>query len=360
MRNAPIAGGRSRWIVMCVILIWCGSVLAQPPIVVDWIQDQLLWDNWVHGVRTSDSGSTTMYVGGDPVQEFTGCGTYVVGLSFSASGEPQYPMAPSCIEIYGISQQFCAWQQGVLVCMDIGVPTPTVWVSGIHYSSFPTEAVAMNSGPDTYSVTDYTRHALLVSGGNFFLGGGNGIIGGNEYDCLDRIWKTPYPTVDLGTSWTACMDNHFVTFEIWNDTLLAIGFPTVTKVDTTNGTQSGTFDLFSGSSVNNGYTAISGDTLFWASRLSDGQLHVGRYLLGSGPIWEVTLPFSGNPVKLHRDAYGRLWTASGNNIVWLDQSDGSYQSYSIGQVVKGMDMVGRPWRSPEVWTVQQAMSCMGM
>ena len=146
--------------------------------------------------------------------------------------------------------------------------------------------------------------------------------------------------VDQGTRWDACIDHPVRTFEIWGDTLLAIGFPTVTKVDTANGSQAGTFDLFDGPPVGKGHTAISGDTLFWASRFSDLQLHVGRYLIGSGPVWEVTLPYTSQPVELFTDDFGRLWTAVGNLIIWIDQADGSHQSYALGQVVNGIDMVG--------------------
>ena len=317
------------------------SLQAQPPIAVDWIQDQLLWNDSFRGVRITGTGHTTMFVAGADWLDYPGCGTGVVAETFSAFGEPAYPYQALCLEVIGISQMFCAYQQGILVCKDVGTgPPPTVWVSGIHYSGLY-EPVAVFSGPGTFFSTGSTRHALIVSGGNFFLGGETGLQ--SDFDsiaCPDFIWKTPFPVVDLGTSWSACMDHPFRTFEMWHDTLLAIGFPTVTKVDTSNGMQAGTFDLFSGIAVGNGHTAISGDTLFWASRFSDLQLHVGRYLIGSGPVWEATLPFAGYPVELFTDDNGRLWTAAGNNLIWIDQANGSYQSYAIGQVVNGMDMVG--------------------
>lgn len=313
---------------------------AQPPVVVDWIQDGLLWDDWQHGVRTSGSGTTTMYVGGALQPEFSGCGTHVVSLSFSASGELQYPMTPSCMEIAGISQQFCTWQQGVLVCNYSNGSFTQIAVLGVYYTGFPGEGVTMYSGPGTTSVGNSSRHALLVSGGIFFLGGGSLISSNYELDCADRIWKTPYPVITAGTSWTTCLPDHFAGFEIWNDTLLAVGFPRVTKVDTTDGNTFGTFDLFAGAAVSNGHSAMSGDTLYWASRLADGQLHIGRFLVGTGPVWEVTLPFSSNPLELFADGMGRLWTATGNNIIWIDRSDGSYQNYAIGTTVKGIDIVG--------------------
>ena len=331
---------KGRAVVTTAALLSALMAQAQPPIVVDWIQDELLWDDWEHGVRTSGSGSTTMYVGGAFGQEFSGCGTHVVGLTFMATGESQYPMVPSCIEIAGISQQFCTWQQGVLVCNYSNGSFTQIQVLGIYSTGFPGEGVSMYSGPGTNSIGDASRHALLVSGGNFFLGGTSVISSNYELDCADRIWKTHSPVVDEGTSWTTCLMDHFVGFEIWNDTLLAIGFPRVTKVDTSDGTQAGTFDLYAGVNVNNGHSAISGDTLYWASRLADGQLHIGRFLIGTGPVWEVTLPFSSAPLELFADGMGRLWTATGNSIIWVDRSDGSYQNYAIGTTVKGIDIVG--------------------
>gem|GEM_PF-3787816 len=311
------------------------SVQAQPPIVVDWIQDQLLWNNSTRGVRIQPTtGRVTMFIGGATEPE-DGCSTGVTMIEIAATGEPLTAQFDDpCLEVVGIAQMFCAFEYSpggvpIIVSLDIGAGWPALWVSGISW-----EPVSIYSGPGTFSVSDPTRHALLFSGGNFFLGGQNGIIGGPEFDCMDRIWK------NAGWSWTTCLDNPFETFDMWNDTLLAIGFPTVTKVDTLNGLQAGTFALFAGTPVTNGHTAISGDTLFWASRFNNGQLHLGRYLIGSGTVWEVTLPFSGYPVELHDDGMGRLWTAAGNRIIWIDQTDGSYQSYSFGSIVNDIDMVG--------------------
>lgn len=302
--------------------------------VVDWIQDELLWDNWVHGVRTSGSGSTTMFVGGADWQEYPGCGTGVVALSFSSTGEPQYPSQAQCLEVVGISQMFCSYGPWGVVAVDYGGLIPSIWVTG------GIEPLGVPSVPGTFSTTSYLRHATMVINGNFFLGGQSSYLSNmDSTECADRIWKRPLAP-GLGSTWTACMDHPFNTFEMWSDTLLAIGFPTVTKVDTSNGSQAGIFDLFDGDAVSYGHTAIAGDTLFWACRSANTQLHVGRYLIGSGPVWEVALPFTGDPVELHRDAYGRLWTALGNNIIWLYQIDGTYESYTIGATVKGIDLVG--------------------
>lgn len=331
---------RSIGVVLAVLIAQQSQ--AQPPWIVDWIQEGILWDDYFRGVRIQPgNGQTVMFIGDAYAHGFTNCHSNVVARTFSLTGEAEdYLSQGTCLAVVGISQMFCAYEPGIIVCVDVGVSIPTVWVSGIHYSGW-FEPVAMNSGPGTFSTTDPTRHALLVSGGNFFLGGQSAFLSNlDSVECADRIWKTPYPTVDLGTSWTSCMDHPFKTFEMWHDTLLAIGFPTVTKVDTTNGSQAGTFDLFSGTAVNNGHTTISGDTLFWASRLSDSQLHVGRYLIGSGPAWEVTLPFNGYPVELHRDGYGRLWTAAGGNVIQVDQATGAFQSYPYGLIVNGLDMVG--------------------
>lgn len=102
----------------------------------------------------------------------------------------------------------------------------------------------------------------------------------------------------------------------------------------------GSFDLFSDAPKNNGFTCISGDTLFWTSQFGGSQLHVGKYLINSGPIWEVIMPFAGNPVELSTDDFGRFWTAAGNNIIWGNSADGSYQSYAFGQSVHSIDMIG--------------------
>lgn len=321
-------------------LIHALGLQAQPPIVVDWVHDGVLWDHSFRGVRVHEGLETTkMFVGGAIGSDWISCGTHVAAQTFLATGEPVPSANPMCLEAIGLSQLFCVYQQGKLATVDIGSPIPSVWVSGIHYSGL-FEPVSMYSGPGTYSTTSPPRHALIVSNGNFFLGGQSGLlIDLDSIECANRIWKTAV-VVDLGVSWTSCLDHHFVTFEMWNDTLLAIGFPTVTKVDTANGFQSGTFDIFNGSSADNGHTAISGDTLYWASRLDDSQIHVGRYLIGTGPVWEVTLPFTSSPIELFTDDYGRLWTAADNNIIWLDQTNGSFQSYAFGQMVSGIDIAG--------------------
>ena len=169
-------------------------------------------------------------------------------------------------------------------------------------------------------------------------------MGQDDYDCPNMIWKYPYPDASNGTQWSSCVDMDpsalVRTLDLWNETLLAVSFPGVIKVDTLTGTSIGSFDLFNGPSMDNGHTCVSGDTLFWTSQFGGSQLHVGKYLINSGSIWEVTLPFAGSPVELHSDEMGRLWTAAGNNIIWVDESDGSYESYPFGQSVDAMDMVG--------------------
>jgi hypothetical protein len=102
-----------------------------------------------------------------------------------------------------------------------------------------------------------------------------------------------------------------------------------------------TFNLFSGSISGTGKTCMDGDTLYWTCKVN-GALHVGKYLLGQGSLWEQTLPFSAPPVELVRDGHGRLWSATGNNLVWLDTASGSFASQSIGVAITALDLqIGR-------------------
>jgi hypothetical protein len=65
---------------------------------------------------------------------------------------------------------------------------------------------------------------------------------------------------------------------------------------------------------------------------------VGKYLLGYGNLWEQLLPFTAGPVELMRDDHGRLWTAVGNNLVWMDTDTGIYSSDTIGAQIKALDL----------------------
>lgn len=185
---------------------------------------------------------------------------------------------------------------------------------------------------------------MLASNGRCFIGGCTWNIALDSYACPNVIWKYPYPDASNGTSWRTCVDSDASTLvkalDLWNDTLLAVSFPKVIKVETVGGTPMGSFDLFNGATASNGHTCVAGDTLYWISQFGGSQLQVGKYLINSGPIWEVTLPFQGNPRELHMDGYNRLWTAVGNNIIWMNPADGSYQNSAFGQSVDAMDLVG--------------------
>lgn len=332
------------------MLLMGATAQAQPPWVVDWLHDGVLahGDNGVH-LNPVTNGTLVIAVAPWPMPACSG----PLGVFFTPSGDLLAPCCYDvCMEVYGISQMFSGailTPNGTLIfiTIDIGVsPSISTSVAGVNnYGPDWVEPITMYGGaPGSSAIVDPSRHALLASGNRVFIGGHTWSATQNDYVCPNMIWKYPYPDVSNGTTWMSCVDmdqtQWVKAFDLWNDTLLAVAFPKVTKVDTLNGTPMGTFDLFTGALPDNGHTCISGDTLFWASQFGGSQLHIGKYLINSGPIWEMTLPFAGKPVELHRDGVGRLWTAVGNNIIWIDSADGSYESYAYGLSVDAMDIIG--------------------
>lgn len=332
-------------------LLHTRSVQAQPPIMVDWIQDGLPGSSGRNDVHLNPVNYST-YLDKAPPSPVPGCSSNRVGLGFAPSGEPTITCCENCLEVYGISQSFSGailTPSGTLIyiTMDVGSsPYTSSSVSGVYdYGSGWAEPVTISSGiPGVMSIVSNARHALLAYGNSVFIGGETWVQASDSYDCPNVIWRYSYPNVASGTQWISCVDEDQTqlvkSLDLWNDTLLAVAYPKVTKVETLSGTPMGSFELFDDTPKNNGFTCASGDTLFWTSQFGGSQVHVGKYLINSGPIWEVTLPFAGNPVGLGTDDFGRLWTAAGNNIIWIDANDGSYQSYAYGQSVHALDMIG--------------------
>lgn len=326
---------------------------AQPPWVVDWYQDQILWHSAGRGIHIDPvTGSSLLDLDGDLPWLEPGCATNRIAVGFSATGEPLSTYYNyGCLDVYGIVQLFSGVIMSPLgttihATIDISnSPNLSTSVSGVYnYGSGWVEPITLSADPGNSAVGSSGRHALLASENRVFIGGHTWHTVSDDYQCPNVIWKYPYPDASNGTSWRSCVDMDpaalIRTLDLWNDTLLAVAFPKVIKVDTVSGTPMGTFELFSGATANNGHTCVTGDTLYWISQFGGSQLHIGKYLINSGPIWEVTLPFQGSPSELHVDGNNRLWTAVGNNIIWIDPTDGSYQSYAFGLSVEAMDMIG--------------------
>ncbi len=331
----------SRFFAGALLLLGSGAQ-AQPPWVVDWYHDQALWHNAFMPSRIKinpNSGRTVFYgYDYDGLWWDEGCQSGWQQQAFDTDGSFMGACCyGSCIETWGITQRYHGTLfpagGGALSLFDNTSTAPywSVTLLGVYYPSFPGEPVALGCGGTTYQNIGSGQHAFLADGGNVF-------VGGLEDNCENRLWKTTYPNPQSTGTWCACLPHWLTTLDLYADTLLAVGFPTVTKVDTTNGNITGTFALYSGPTVTNGWTCTSADTLYWTSQFGTSDLHVGKYLINSGPLWEVTLPYSGNPVELHDDGMGRLWTAVGNTIIWLDQSDGSYNTYPFALSVDAMDM----------------------
>ena len=322
--------------------------MAQPPIVVDWIQDGLPAYSTTNGLHVNPVSHSTLAVM-EPSPSVSGCSTNRVAVWFSPSGELSDQCCDACMEVYGIAQMFSGafiTPTGCLIyaTVDVGGSYGSTSVAGVYnYGPGWVEPITMYGGGQGL-VGFMSSHALVASSTHVFIGGSTWNIAQDEYACPNNIWKYPYPDASNGNAWISCVDTtsaqRVKALELWNDTLLAVAFPKVTKIDTLYGTPMGSFNLFNGAPMDDGHTCIFGDTLFWASQFGGSQLHVGKYLINSGPIWEVTLPFAGVPAELHHDGMGRLWTAAGNKVIWIDQADGSYQSYPMGLSVVAMAMVG--------------------
>jgi len=171
-------------------------------------------------------------------------------------------------------------------------------------------------------------HSVFANGDTLY-------VGGTDVDCWPPSPGTVYKIG--GTYWRACMPQFINSLEATADSILAIRFPSVFMLDKSTGTMGSNFDLFTGAVTNTGTSSLDGDSLYWAI-VVNGNTRVGKYIIGQGPAWEQTLPFIHPPAGLELDAYGRLWTAVDNKLIWLNASDGTYAYVTQGTVINTLDI----------------------
>ncbi|HMC97407.1 MAG TPA: hypothetical protein VKG92_07140 [Flavobacteriales bacterium] len=320
--------------VTSTVVLMGTVVQAQPPWVVDWFHDQVLWHpiGIPNQIKIDPNTDRTLVMIKDPdLFWYPDCsGSGWIRHSLDSTGIFIEPCCSWCLTVPG-DDQYCGTicpLNGPVVSLFTEFGGPTNYV---YAAVFGQEPVSIGCGNSSNLDWNSGHPPSAGDGSSLFIGGVDNL-------CSSRVWKTTYPYVSAYTDWCPCIPHAFESLDQYGDTLLAVGLPSVTKVVKANAELAGTFEVFSGAALGNGWSCTSGDTLFWTGQFGGGDLHVGKYVINSGPLWEVSLPYTGDPVELHDDGLGRLWTAVGNTIIWLDQSDGSYNTYPFALSVDAMDM----------------------
>ncbi|MEO8590072.1 MAG: hypothetical protein ABI432_11920 [Flavobacteriales bacterium] len=299
---------------------------AQPPWIVKWYQEGVLWHN-NNGIKII------------PNQDWT-----VVSIQDNGN----WALVPHCVGERLLAEIDSLGWIGSCCEGCIEGPSPSAYVGSVYgptwnridiFTSYgiaitgitPEYPWFLGCAPELHEGIASDHHAFQLHGSTLF-------VGGHDDVCPARIWKVQYSFMPDATNSCWCVPNEPVTLELYGDTLLSVAFPTVTKLDTASGNLGGSFELFTGTPVGNGWTWLSADSLYWISQFGGSDLHLGKYLMGSGPVWEVALPLAGLPVSLHDDGMGRLWTAVGNTIVWINTQDGTYETNTFGLTVDAMDV----------------------
>ncbi|MEO8590070.1 MAG: hypothetical protein ABI432_11910 [Flavobacteriales bacterium] len=323
--------------IACATLLIATTADAQPPWDVLWSHGQLLWHPDPGGYNTNhikidpSTDETFVFIKGNEDVGIDPCDYSYQMFGFSPDGVLLYGPGGPCF--YGPSgyqyhsSLFPVEHGRIDVSNNYSDSGSRVGIAG---TSIEGVALYCAIGVQEFGYLPGDHHAMLAQEHELY-------VGGNDVNCDHRLWRTSYPH-GLSQPWCACVPHDFNAFELVNDSLLAVGFPTVTTVARNTGSLGSSFQLYTGPTIVNGWSCLVADTLYWISQFGGQDLHVGSYLLNSGPVWEVTIPLQGQPVELHHDAFGRLWTAVGNMIVWIDDTDGSSNSYPFGLSIEGMDM----------------------
>ncbi|MCB9167957.1 MAG: hypothetical protein H6595_10835 [Flavobacteriales bacterium] len=308
---------------------------AQPPFSVDWYHDQVYWYQAWYKDRVeikNTNGATSMIIHDDLNNPYVCVGApSPVRASFSAGG---FPAGLGCIDfLWSDTYVTTLYPQNISIYDVFQGSDFDIYVTNV-YQSLYNEPYTLNCGGGIAYEYASDGHAFLAEQGTLY-------VAANSDVCPDlRLFKQPYPTTLSQCDWCTCIPSNVRSLELHYDTLLAIGFPTVTKVDVATGTQGGSFDLYSGANASDGYTFMDGDTLFWTSRYDGNGIHVGRYQYGVGPVWEVTVPIFAPPLELLGDPYGRLWTAADDQLIWIDRANGTFSTYAFPGTIEDIDMLG--------------------
>lgn len=295
---------------------------AQPPMLVDWYDELQIPDitfAYIHPV----TGAAEILFGSESTDI---CYYDETTLTFGGAGEISPWPSGFCFNCATFDNLLGAPYKASgsrFVVFNV-LPYATPWYPVIHIGFGECCDIGSTVNPPGSEHAD----CLLPNEATYYLGG----IGD---DC------SPQPgTIYTNAGWLRrCLPHRVYSLEIQSDTLVAIGFPAVSLIDAQNGTVLDSFDLFTGPAASSGKSCMQGDTLYWSCS-TDGNVHVGKYILGTGVQWEQTLPFDGSPEELFLDDFGRLWTAVGNHLVWLDALSGYAAWSDYGSAIRAMDLQG--------------------
>ncbi|MEO8590068.1 MAG: hypothetical protein ABI432_11900 [Flavobacteriales bacterium] len=308
------------WWCIGVMSLSSASLCAQP-LIVDWYDELDLPDLTFAYIDPNLGGAEVLWGGNDDLY----CYYDEKSIYFGGFGQPN--VFYSCYDGGGSFDD--------LVAAPYQLNGPRTWVWNRQSIATPGYFLISFGPTELYNIpliyppgSEYAR-CVLPDGQQLY-------IGGTSTDCSpqsDIVYRVEWPDIP----WRTCLPHGAVSLELQMDTLLAIGFPTVTRLDAQSGAPMDSFDLFDGAANFYGKSCIRGDSLYWSCEIL-GATHVGKYILGVGPAWEQTLPFAGAPVELFQDDYGHLWTAVENSLIWMNTQTGAFDSISYGTRINGMDL----------------------
>ncbi|MBL8009942.1 MAG: hypothetical protein JNJ64_04995 [Flavobacteriales bacterium] len=301
-----------------------GNVAAQPPLDVQYVHDPFLWAVPTGMLFYHPNSSYRVSVAFPGNNTFEGCDYEYQGVSFDPQGDQITPLGFTCFTLTG----------------SYPIESMTDSGSGVGFigDSWPVQE-AMLSLPGTIWNEPYTANCMGTPTGQGGVSAygypGTVVYATSEPGYSIRVvYRVDYPPPSQ--QWCVPVAHLFSKVLLHGDTVLAVGFPTVTRLDLSSGASLGEFDLYMGDSLNIGEATISGDTLFWAAQFGGAQLQVGAYRMGQGPLWSTTLPFMHHPVGLAVDGHGHLWTAVNDQLIWLDRSTGTWSSTNYATEFKDL------------------------
>lgn len=317
-RFSPLGMVRSSRCLALFVILMAQQASAQPPLQVQWTSELPNSQAVLAAFIDQNHGRTEVIYD----EGWAGCTNEEYWLWYDVHGRPPNPFIEQiggCIDA-GVSLDHfvvAASRQGFPVIHVINAST----LNGDFFISYEFGSIW---GPgNSYA----SAQSVLVDGVDVY-------IGGSSAHCTDG-----WPVFKLGgdAQWPACVPLSPKALEATSDSILSINFPAVHTVDKATATVGSMFNLFSGTGNYDGKTCMNGDTLYWACKIG-GTLHVGKYQLGYGNLWEQVLPFNAHPVELVYDEHGRLWTAAWNNLIWIDAATGTWSSDTIGAQIMGLDL----------------------
>lgn len=312
--------------ISCLVALFLTQLAhAQPPLEVLWVSEPA--DTYPIIAAFIDPNSGRVEVIFDDIDYNGPCNTDEYWSWYGQNGmPPSYGQvwggclnAPASLDHYVVSVTRMGYPR--LDFLNTSTLTNHFYISYI-YGTFE----GLNTGPPGYGYA--SAYCVAADGADVY-------VGANSTSCAETNWTIF--KLGGGAGWPACVPYSPLSLEASPDSILVLQYPRVTTLDKATGALGSTSHLFYGTITPNGKSCMSGDTLYWVCGVN-GTLHVGKYLLGVGSLWEQVLPFTGPPAELLRDDHGRLWTSSGNNLIWVDTVTGVYSSATTIGNVRALDL----------------------